>query len=79
MKLAYDTLCQFFSPADIAVDWVANNLYVSELSRREILVLDFDSRAVVSLLQAPPDETFRAIALDPTRRCILHVPSHLPD
>lgn len=58
-------------PADMAVDWIANNLYRTELRRRHIVVQDLDTGETVSLIQATADETFRAIAVDPTRKYAL--------
>ena len=60
----------FVLPADLAVDWVGNNLYWTELQHRRIVVQDLDTGQNSSLLQALADETFRSIALDPTQKYV---------
>lgn len=54
--------------ADIAIDWIGNNIYWTELGDSRIVVFDLDSGRNATLLQAAPGEAFRAIAVDSTRR-----------
>ena len=69
LRLSFTALL-FVLPADLAVDWVGNNLYWTELQHRRIVVQDLDTGQNSSLLQALADETFRSIALDPTQKYV---------
>ena len=53
---------------DLAVDWIANNLYWTDTLNRRLEVLDLDSNERAELLQTGPHSAPRAIVVDPSTR-----------
>ncbi len=53
---------------DIAMDWVANNLYWTESITGNIEVLDLDTFGRTVVLNTGGNSIPRGIALDPSRR-----------
>lgn len=53
---------------DIAVDWVANNLYWVDAVWARIEVLDLDNNYRKELIHAGPNTNPRGIAVDPATR-----------
>lgn len=55
---------------DLAVDWVANNLYWTDTLNRKLEVLDIDSTHTTTLIDTGLHTAPRAIVVDPnTRYC----------
>ena len=54
------------------MDWISNKLYWTESRGRKIVVMDLASMETTTLHQGTDsaDETYKAIAVDPTRRYI---------
>lgn len=50
------------------MDWIANNIYWTDLVNMRIQVLDLDTMFTSNLLQAEPDSMPTAIAVDPSTR-----------
>ena len=55
---------------DIAVDWVANNLYYVDTLNRRVEVFDLDSNYGAVLLYAGPHTAPKAIVVDPSTRWV---------
>ena len=62
--------CTVYSthPEDIAVDWIANNIYYVDTLNRRLEVFDMDSNFGTVLLDAGPHTAPKAIVVDPSTR-----------
>ena len=58
----------FVPPEDLAVDWVANNLYWTDGVARRIEVFDLDTRSKAVLVSTDVHSAPRAIVVDPSTR-----------
>ena len=55
---------------DLAVDWIANNLYWTETLSRTLEVFSIDTAYSTELLASGPHSAPRAIVVDPSTRCV---------
>ena len=53
---------------DIAVDWIANNLYYVDTQNRRVEVFDLDSNFGAVLVYTGPHTAPKAIVVDPSTR-----------
>ena len=60
--------CFCFQIAGIAVDWINNKLYWTDVQTRWIGVMDLNTRYYKMLLATESDASPREIVVDPTRR-----------
>ena len=61
---------QSYTPGDIAVDWVAGNLYWVDSSLAKIEAMNLDNLNRTTILQTGPNTKPSAIAVDPLKRYI---------
>ena len=55
-------------PEDLAVDWIANNLYWTDTIGRKLEVYNLDSNYEATLLQSSAHSAPKAIVVDPSTR-----------
>ena len=68
-RLSHSVGVQLLSLAeDLAVDWVANNLYWTDTLNRRLEVLDLDTKHSAELLQTGAHSAPKAIVVDPNTR-----------
>ena len=60
----------FFIAGDLAVDWIANNLYWTDALNRRLEVFDIDAKNATELLQTGAHSAPKAIVVDPKTRYI---------
>ena len=53
---------------DLAVDWIANNLYWTDTLSRKVEVHNLDSQQTITLLQSDAHSAPKAIVVDPSTR-----------
>lgn len=58
----------FLVKDDVAVDWIANNLYWTDAVWARIEVMNLDTLDRAEVLRTGPNTNPRAIAVDPTTR-----------
>ena len=56
---------------DLAVDWIANNLYWTDTLNRKLEVLDIDSAHISEVVDTGLHTAPRAIVVDPSTRYII--------
>ena len=62
-----------FSTDDIAVDWVANNVYWVDAIWSRIEVADLNGTYRAELIQVGANSNPRAITVDPHTRLVTHI------
>ena len=60
----------FYSTEDLALDWIANNLYWTDSFWARIEVMDLDTRERAELIRTGNHTIPRAIVVDPMNRSI---------
>ena len=64
--MTFDNFCMY--AGYVAVDWIANNLYWTDVVSRTLEVLDLDTMYRAEVLRTEINTTPRAIAVDPRAR-----------
>ena len=54
----------------LAWDWITKKLYWTDVTDRDIEVLDLQTNYRTKLFNASEDSNLRTIVLDPTTRCV---------